>query len=171
MRQLSLTYRLSLDARETTEFGVVLMKISTASGLVVRVSSDPTERLSVEPLTYGTRSTWLTYDGAPFQFIVQSVQVPDDRDELLPAAKMMIDGFDPAILAAFRSTTEQVRVDLGLVTASSPDVVEEQWLDLRLVAVEWNRSGFALSISDEQAMAEPLCGFRMSRQHLPGLFK
>lgn len=59
MRRVSLNARLAQDALGSDEIYVALFEINHPDlEKPIRLSTDNTERLSVEPLYYGTRSTW-----------------------------------------------------------------------------------------------------------------
>ncbi|TIY07279.1 MAG: hypothetical protein E5V16_21390, partial [Mesorhizobium sp.] len=59
MRRVSLNARLAIDQVATDELEVVLVMIEhPLLEEPVRLSSDNADRISVEPLMCGTRSTW-----------------------------------------------------------------------------------------------------------------
>jgi hypothetical protein len=173
MRKISLNARLAHDeGLGSAEVEVVLVKIThPETAEVVRLSTDPTERLSVEPLAYGTRSTWLTADASPFQFVLMSALLPDDREDAPGAAKLVLDAVDESAAKVLRSTMLRARMDLAVVLGSSPDRVEAQFLNFELVQAEGSDTQITLSYSRDRMTSEPWPAGRMSRQWFPGLFK
>src|SRR5690606_33522145 len=74
--------RQSQDAIAKTDEEVVLFRIEHPDlDEVIRLSSDPTTVVSMEPYAMGTYSTWLTDDGSPFLFVLMGVDVPSDKTD------------------------------------------------------------------------------------------
>lgn len=126
-RKISLNAYLALDADGSQEVEVVLLQIThPETEQVIRLSTDPTERISYQPLRYGTRSTWLGADPAKddeaFFFILVSVLLPDDQETAPPAARLVIEGVDNELTEVLRSTLARANVSMAVVLASSPDV-------------------------------------------------
>ncbi|QXN67991.1 hypothetical protein [Microcystis phage Mwe-Yong1] len=172
MRKLSLNARAAHDGTSSAEVEVALVRIvHPETQAVIRLSSDPTERLSAEPLTYGTRSTWLTDDGSPFLFVLISVLLPDDKEEAPGAAQMVLDAVDESTARLLRSTVRRATMDVAVVLAASPDRVEAQFRNFRLINAEGNDQQITLSYTRDQMTGEPWPAGRMSREWFPGLFK
>ncbi|MEP1253424.1 MAG: hypothetical protein ABJI29_01625, partial [Alphaproteobacteria bacterium] len=140
---------------------------------IVRLSTDPTERISLEPLVYGTRSSWLdadpTDDEEVFQFVLVSVLLPDDQETAPPAARLAIEGVDNELAEVLRSTLLRADVSLAVVLASSPDVIEQEWLNFKLVSAEGSGESIQLSITRNPLTEEPWPAGRMTRERFPGL--
>lgn len=172
MRRLSLTARTAQDASTSDEVEVMLVKISHPDlDAPIRLTSDPTERLSIEPLYYGTRSTWETADGSPFLFVLMSTTLPDDQDDQPSAATLVLEVVDKDMAAPLRSTIRRATVDIAVVLSSSPDVVEIEWTGLSLTAAEGDASEIKLSISRDPITSEPFPARRMTRNVMPGLHR
>lgn len=172
MRRVSLNARVAQDATASDEVEVILFKI-THDDLEepIRLSTDPTERLSIEPLSYGTRSTWLTDDGSPFLFCLLSAMLPDDQDDQPQAASVVIEAVDRDIAMLLRSTTKRATVDMAVVLASSPDLVEGEWRGLELITAEGDSGEIRLTISRDPITSEPYPARRMTRNVMPGLHR
>jgi hypothetical protein len=149
MRKIALTRRLALDAAFDEDVEIVLVKI-THDDLdePVLLSSDPTTRLSLEPLLYGTNSAWNNPEGKPFLFMLMSTILPGDQDDT-PAAT----------------------VDMAVVLASDPQAVQMEQLGLKLVSADGNANEITLTVSRDPITAEPWPSGRMTRQRFPGLHK
>lgn len=172
MRRISINARAAHDDETTDETEIVLIKITHPDlDEPVRLSTDPTERLSLEPLAYGTRSKWQTTDKSPFMFVLLSVMVPDDKDDAPAAATLVLEAVDNRMVDILRSTTERATVDMAVVLASSPDLVEAEWFDMRLVSASGDASEITLQISKEAVTAEPWPAARMTKARFPGLHK
>jgi hypothetical protein len=171
-RLLSLNARTSLDAQATVELQVCLFKIThPALDAPVRLSSDDTHCLSVDPLMFGTYSTWLTDDNSPFLCVLVSAQVPGDKEDEPAAAALVLENVDNSVAQMLRSTTARATVDMAVVLASSPNLIEQEFLGMRLMSVEGNASEVTLNISREPIHSEPWPAGRMTRQRFPGLHR
>ncbi|PTW61437.1 uncharacterized protein DUF1833 [Breoghania corrubedonensis] len=171
-RLVSLNARSAQDATASDEVEVVLIRITHPDlDTTIRLSSDPTERLSLEPLTYGTRSTWQTDDGSPFLFVLLSTVLPDDQEETPPAATLILEVVDKDMAKPLRSTITRATVDFAVVLASDPDVIEAEWLGLELISAEGDSGQITLSISRDPITSEPWPSRRMTRDAFPGLHR
>jgi hypothetical protein len=171
-RRLSMNARMSLDAPASDELQVYLLKITHPYlDAPVRLSTDPTECLSYEPLMYGTKSTWQTSDGSPFLFVLVSAQLPSDKEDEPAGAALVLENVDNQVAQMLRSTTARATVDMAVVLASSPNLIEQEFLGLRLMSVEGNASEVTLNISRDPINAEPWPAGRMTRQRFPGLHR
>lgn len=173
-RRVSLNYRQSMDASETAEIEVVLIHITHPEiAAPLRLSTDPTTRLSVEPLIYGTRSTWKDSDPAtePFEFVLLSVLMPDDNEDTPPAARLSVAAFDADLAKSLRSTNLQATVSMAVVLASAPDLVEYEIGGLKLVGADGNASEITLEFSRDPLTSEPSPFRRMTRATFPGLHR
>ncbi len=173
-RKISLNAHLALDADGSRHVEVVLLQIThPETEQVIRLSTDPTERISYQPLRYGTRSTWLGADPADddqvFFFILVSVLLPDDQETAPPAARLLIEGVDNELTEVLRSTQARAAVSMAVVLASSPDVTEQEWHGFKLVSAEKSGEGITLTISRNPLTEEPWPAGRMTRERFPGL--
>lgn len=174
MRRISLTSRLSADASHSGDVEIFLLRIThpDLDGDYVRLSSDPTARLSVEPLVYGTRSTWLSDGGDPYLFVLASALLPDDRDEQTGSTQIELEAVDQDIAQVLRSTIQRATVDIAIVRASDPDTVDLEVRDLALMSAEAASAGtITLTIGRESITSEPWPAHRMTRSLFPALFR
>uniref|UniRef100_UPI003D6BBD61 hypothetical protein n=1 Tax=Pelagimonas sp. TaxID=2073170 RepID=UPI003D6BBD61 len=168
-----ITARRDFDAAHSSDVGVVLMQFEhPEDGSVLRVSSDPTERLSVDPLLYGTRSTWLGANPVtePFLFLTLGVEWPGDQEEAGFEARLILSNFDSQTVQTLRSFTRPAVADLAHVMASTPDLVEVEARDLMLVASDIDADRIELTLSRRVIEDEAFPSHRMTKQRVPGLF-
>ncbi len=172
--------RVSLNARQaqidpvSAEIEVVLIEITHPElDTPIRLSTDNTERLSDEPLLYGTRSTWRGADPAtdPYLWIVASAVLPDDAEDAPAQAQIVLDNLDARMVELLRSFVGQPVVALAVVEAGTPDVVEAEWQDLRLTSADGTSAEIMLSLSRDEIELEPFPSGRMTRQKFPGLWR
>ncbi|PWB94652.1 hypothetical protein C5689_06205 [Methylosinus sporium] len=133
----------------------------------VRLSSDPTTPISLEPYVMGTRS-----NGADYIYLIRSYRLPDDPDGGTPGGQLVITDLDGAISRSARALTNGYPIiNFDIVLASSPDLIEDSLHDeIEVVSASW--SGGALTL-DLQAINydEPVPAHRMSKRYFPGLHK
>ncbi|KAB2937397.1 DUF1833 family protein [Hyphomicrobium sp.] len=165
-RELSLSFRNALNA-EATEDAVITLVTITHPELdsAIRLSSDPTRRISVDPLRYGTVAEGVIYD-----FVLMSVIFPDDRMGAPAAVTLAFANVADDMAAVIRAALSPARVDIRCVLATAPDVVEEEWLDLRGVQGSYDDSRITYDVSREAISNEPWPAHRMTQARFPRLY-
>lgn len=174
MRRLSLNARLALDAPASAEIEVVLIEIDHPElDAPIRLSTDNTERLSDEPLYYGTRSTWrgADPDSDPYLWVAASALLPSDLEDQPAAATVALENLDSRMVELLRSFRDPATIHMAVVLASSPSLVEAEWTDLRLVGADITAGEISLQISREEIENEMFPSGRMSRDRFPGMHR
>ncbi len=167
----SLNARAALDAQSSAEVEVVLIYLDHPTfGAPVRVSSDPTVRLSHDPIMYGTRSAWIDGKAEPYYFSGAHLAMPGDQDDAPAAAQITLDAFDAGIVTALRGFSDYATAHLAVVLASSPDVIEEEWRDLKLVGVTYSAGNVTLQLSRDPIENDGVPMDNVTPQRFPGLF-
>lgn len=160
-------------APSTDKVEVALLTIEHASmAAPVRLSTDPTERLSVDPIMYGTRSDWMGADpeNEPYLFVLASAEVPGDQEDTPAAASIVLENVDNRIAEQLRSVTSRATVHMATVYSHSPDLIDTEWRDMRLISADGDASEVTLTISREPIEEESFPCDRMTRDRFPGLF-
>lgn len=173
MRRLSLNARLAADAPASAEIEVVLLHVEHPElDAPIRLSTDNTERLSDEPLYYGTRSSWRGANPLtePFLWVMASALLPSDIEDQPATATVILSNLDSEMITLLRSFTDPATVFMAVVLADSPDVIEAEW-ELELVGFEADAGEISLQLSREEIENELFPGARMSRSRFPGLHK
>jgi hypothetical protein len=113
-RPVSALYRAAVYGQETGEVFLLLLRLyhSTIIGGPLRFVNDP-QTLAVA----GSDNS--EYLGCPFR-----INLPEDRDDMLPQVELEIDNVDRQIIATLRTITTPVEAELELVVASQPTTVE-----------------------------------------------
>ncbi|MEM5477177.1 hypothetical protein [Pacificibacter sp. AS14] len=172
MRRLSLNARAAQDAVASAEIEVILFEINHPSlDAPIRLSTDNTERLSTEPLIYGTRSTWRDADPAaePFMWVVASAILPSDSQDDAGEAQIVLDVLDAQYAELLLSFTDLATFHMAVVLASAPDVIELEELDLSLTVAEIADTEISLTLSRQDIELEFYPAGRMTRTKFPGL--
>ncbi|MCP1200048.1 hypothetical protein [Notoacmeibacter sp. MSK16QG-6] len=171
MRTVSLNYRQMLDAPITTELPVFLIYIDHDDlDAPIRLSSDPTTRITDDPPRYATYSTWKTDDGSPFLFAGLGVKLPEDKDDAPPQSAITFTGADAASKAALRAVEGRASVSLAVVLAGSPDVLEAEFLGMELVSATFEPD-VTLTIESDALHELPWPYPRMTKDRFPALFR
>ncbi|SDX90516.1 hypothetical protein SAMN05444336_112124 [Albimonas donghaensis] len=166
--------RQALDAASSAEVEVALFVIEHPSlASPVRLSTDPTERLSADPLIYGTRSSWFGANKVtePYLFVLVSAELPGDQDDAPAAATLVLESVDNDIAKLLRSFTDRPVIHMAVVLASSPDLVEMECRDLRIVAAEGDAGQVSLTLTRAPIEDETVPMDRFTRDRFPGLFQ
>lgn len=172
MRRLSLNARLAQDAMASSEIDVALFLIEHPDlAAPIRLSTDNTERISDDPLYYGTRSSWQGSNPLtePFLWVIASAVLPGDADDAPASARIALENLDAEMVTLLRSFTDPATVRLAVVMADSPDLIEAEWSGLQLVSADINAGEITLSLSRDEVELEPFPPGRMTRMNFPGL--
>lgn len=172
MRRLSLNARLALDAEGSTEIEVALILIEHPDlAAPIRLSTDNTERLTDDPLTYGTRSNWRGANPVtdPYLWVVASAVLPGDAEDAPATAQIALENLDAEMVELVRSFTDPATISIAVVMAGTPDLIEAEWSGLQLVSADINAGEITLSISRDEVELEPFPPGRMTRLNFPGL--
>lgn len=173
-RRISLNARAAQQDANSAEIAVVLFEITHPDlEAPIRLSTDNTEKLSEEPLIYGTRSSWRGADPEtePYLWIIASAVLPDDDAEAPAAAQIVLENLDARIVEVLRSFTGQASVAMAVVLASSPNVIEDEYHDMRMTTADGTASEITLSLGREEIELELFPSGRMTRQRFPGLWR
>ncbi|KQP02667.1 hypothetical protein [Methylobacterium sp. Leaf93] len=165
-RLISLNARQAMNASATDDGPVMLIKITHATlPAPVYLSSDPTMRFSMDPLRYGTR-----HQGQDYDFVIMGAIMPDDEKDSPPKTTLAFENVAPDMAAPLRAISSPARIDLTVVMALSPDVVEARYTNLRGVKASYDADAVSLDISREPYTSEPWPSGRFSPARFPGLF-
>ena len=166
MRDIPLATLQAMFALEANEYPIVLLTISRG-GDVIRLSSDPTERLaatSVEKVVYGTTS-----NGAEYIYWHFDITLGSDQEGTPPRMRITLDNVHPDIGWWLRSST--VAPDVTVEVVSSEDV------DTPIASFPYFKLGhFNVGTTVEAELNltvlehEPIPAGRFTPAHFPGLF-
>lgn len=172
MRRLSLNARLAQDAPHSAAIEMALILIEHPElEAPIRLSTDNTERLSTDPLMYGTRSSWRGSNPVtePFLWIIASSVLPGDAEDAPASAQIALENLDAEMVQLVRSFTDPATISLAVVLAETPDLIEAEWTGLQLVSADITAGEIVLSISRDEVELEPFPPGRMTRLNFPGL--
>lgn len=164
MAVIPLTVRSAMYAEHSEEVEVALVTITHDDlAAPVRVSSDPTSRLSTEPLRYGTESR-----GEEYYFVLMSAIVPDDRKGTPPRVALVFENIEANFIETAQSFTTPATASIELVLASAPDTVIQAYRGLRIVRCSFDEASATFDLSREPFVSEPF-GARQTKNFFSGL--
>jgi hypothetical protein len=163
---LSLNFRKALFAQEAGEVAIFLLTITHPSLVTpIWLSTDPTARLTTDPLTYGTvsRSTTFLYAGI-------DVSLPDEQDRTAPACKLIIANVTLDLIPLARSVSTPPSVMIEAVLASALDTVEMFWPALNMTNLTYDASALTFDLTMDALVTEPFPAGNFDPASFLGLF-
>jgi hypothetical protein len=165
VQRVPLTVRASLEAESSDKVVVALVTFTHPDlAAPIRVSSDPTQRLSLSPLKYGTVS-----NGNTFDFILMTAIVPDDMRASPPRTALQLDNVTAGLVELARSFSTYATATIELVMANQPDFVFQSYRRLMVTQCSFDESSVTFDMSREPFFSEPH-GKRALKHLLPGLY-
>lgn len=159
-------FKKELFAQESDVVPILLVTVHDKNGQVaIRISSDPTQRLSTDPLTYGTESRGDLYVYLPFEFIL-----PQDRSDAPPRVDVVFDNIDRIFDPLFESIEGIPMIDLEIVTSLDPNYVERKFTNMILSNVTSSSGKIVATLVRNALDKEPYPAGRITPATFPGLF-
>lgn len=164
----SLNFRSAAMAQDTEVVSIVLLVISHADidGGPIRLSSDPTERITTDPLVYGTRS-----NGAVYDYCGMSIMIPDKPEEALAGTTLTLDNVNQLFGPVVGEVRTPATVDILIVTSEDTDIVEDSWPGMESGLMTVNASTLRVEIAYPSISQEPFPSAKMSKSRFPGMFE
>ncbi|MBP0483936.1 hypothetical protein [Sagittula salina] len=177
-RRLSLPGRRHFDGLDTASVPLVLMEITHPEmNAPLRLSTDMTERLSTDPLRYGTRCGWRGADlvEEPWLFVGVDVEWPGEIEDTMPEARLTLSLVQSSILDLLRSILTPATCHMALMLSGHLGAgPEEVYLDLELRSAEADLSAggrVELVLSHVPIDIEMFPSPRMTQRAFPGLYR
>jgi hypothetical protein len=166
MRDVSDAFRSALYAQETDEVPICLLTVTHESlDEPIYISSDPTTRLSDDPLVYGTESRGEQYIFLPFEFTL-----PDDKSDTAPRVQLTIDNIDHTLVALLRTFATPPSVKLEIIMASDPETVEITVPVLQMSDATIEHHTISNTLVADPLINEPHPAGQFTPGAFPGLF-
>ncbi|MBB3396880.1 DUF1833 family protein [Rhizobium sp. BK060] len=165
-RNLSPGFLAGLYSQESEEVVICLLTVTHEDiGGPIYLSSDPTTRLSDDPLVYGTISRSNEYLYLPFEFTL-----PDDKSDSPPRVQLSMDNTDRSLVTLLRSIATPANVMVELILASDLNSVEIQIPALQLSDVTMDDSKISATLVADALINEPHPAQLFTPGSFPGLF-
>lgn len=166
MRVLSLNFRKALFAQESSEVPIFLLTITHPElDEPILLTTDPTARITTDPLVYGTVSRSQTY-----LYAGVDVSLPDEQDRAPPASKLTVSNVTRDLIPLARSISTPAAVRIEAVLASALDTVEMTFpvMDMSNLVADVMTLTFDLTV--DALVTEPYPSGGFSPGYFPGLF-
>ena len=98
------------------------------------------------------------------------VTLAEDSDDRPPQAKIVVDNIGRTPVAAVRSITSPPIVDLAIVKASAPDLIEASFSGFEMRQVDYNTLTIEGTLTLDNIYNEPACAYSFTPTWFPGLF-
>lgn len=158
--------RQALFAQESGEVAVMLLTITHSSlATPIRLSTDPTQRLTTDPLVYGTVSRTNTY-----YFVGMEVTLPDEKDKSAPASKMVVSNVDRSIIPLVRSINSPAQVKMEGLLVSDLSTVEFTVPAFDIVNVQYDAGQLTFDLTVDSFATEPFPSGSFDPASFAGLF-
>ena len=165
-RTTSANFRSAAFSNETDEVVICLLTITHAEmAEPLRLSSDPTQRISENPLAYATVSRGETFVFLPFEFTL-----PADQDDVPPRVSLNLANADRALIGLLRTISSPLQIKVEVVLASSPDEVEVDLPIMQLSEIDYDAQGVRANLVIDGMQTEPFPSGQFDRGRFPGLF-
>lgn len=165
-RDVSSGFLSAIYGQETDEVPICLLTVTHESlDEPIYISSDPTTRLSDEPLVYGTDSRGEQYTFLPFEFTL-----PDDRSDSPPRVELTMDNIDRTLVSILRTFMTPPSIKLEIILASDPDVVEITMPVLQMSDATIEDHTISVTLVADALINEPHPAGQFTPGSFPGLF-
>jgi len=174
MRRVSLNARQAVDAQSTDEIEAVLIVVeSNELDAPLRFSTDNAVRISDDPISYATLSTWFGADPEtePYLFILASAEVPGDEEGVAASSAIILENVSTRIGKLLRSFTKPPTVHMAVVLASSPDLPEVEFRGMVMGDASGDASEVRIEVSRRLIEEEIAPMHRFTRNRFPGLIR
>lgn len=167
-RALSNSFLRGAFASETGICPIILLTI-THPGLSapIRVSSDPTQRISetASDVIYGTRSRENDFIFFPF-----SLTLPTEEDDGPQNMRITLDNVTREYISILRTISGPPSVLTEIVLSESPDLVEASWPEFLLTEVKYDALTIEGTLALETLTREPFPALSFTPNAFPALF-
>lgn len=169
---VSVGFRQAVYAPETGRFPIALITIDHDDLTTpIRISTDPTQRLTGEGYTSDTEVVYGTVSrGETFVFFPVRLKLPDDTDEGPGEMQIEIDNVHQQYTDTIREIQSPATFNVELVLDNTPDTVEAQWPEFELRHVQYNESTITGTLRMETFEKEPYPAGSFTPAQFPGLF-
>lgn len=155
-RTTSTPFKQAVFAGQTDAVFVVLLELSHDDWEdTLRISSD---------------SEGTMHDGESYLFYPFGIVLPDDHEEHVSKARIVIENVSRDIIDEIRSVSSPPTITMKVVLADSPDTIEAIFPDFMLTEVTYNQLQIEGDLSLETYMDEPFPGDDFLPATFPGMF-
>ncbi|HSI41758.1 MAG TPA: hypothetical protein VLA00_14540 [Xanthobacteraceae bacterium] len=166
-RYVSLNFR--IDARTPANPNGFVYLVRAEHPLLpedLLLSTDPTVRLSDDPLEYGTVHQEETY-----KFLLMGFVAPDDTEDAAPGTELVFPNLGSNLIPILRSTVQPTIFTIRAVRMNALDVIELDWTDMRQVRSAGRGDQLLLTIARDDPELQPAIEGRQTANRFRGLHR
>lgn len=166
-RVLSLNFRKGLFAQNSDVVVAFLLTITHPAIVTpIRFSTDATQRITTDPLRYGTISRTNTY-----YFVGVDILMPQEAERQAPTSKMMISNVDRSMIPTARSiAAPPPKVQIEAVLTSAPDTVEYTVPQMDMVNLTYDAATLTFDLAIDAFATEPFPAGSFEPKYFAALF-
>ena len=113
----------------------------------------------------------LTSRGNVFSAMAVKLTLPIEDGNSIPTITLEMDNVPLTIMTELRAQTAPFSVNIELVLASQPDILEMELSDMLLTKLNYSAEKLTGTLISDNLFAQKIPGSIYSPQHFPGLFK
>lgn len=168
MREIPLDTLRAMYALEADEFPIILVTITRGVD-VFRLSSDSTQRITEDPLAYGTISS-ASGSQQTYLFFPFKITLPQDEAESPPTLKIQIDNITGEIGWWLRQSTTKPTLDVLVVSSGALNTVVASFPDFEMTGFSGGSMQIQATMSLPSLEQEPFPFGTFNITNFPGLF-
>jgi hypothetical protein len=111
----------------------------------------------------------VTVSGDLYTYEPFKIRLPEETDDAPAVGKLVLDNVTRAVIAALRSIEGPITLDLSIVLASNPTVVERGPYEFEIPGARWNASTVDIDLLVDSAYGEMVPTDIYSPAYFPGL--
>lgn len=131
----------------------------------IYLSTDATQRITTDPLVYGTISRGIT-----FLYAGIDVTLPDDQDKSPPSSKLLIANVTRDLIPLARSVSTPPTIKIEAVLQSALNNVEMVWPALDMSNLSYNAVQLTFDLTMDALVTESFPRGAFSPAYFPGMF-
>jgi len=164
MRVIDLGALQNMFSLEPEEFPIILITLTRGAD-TIRLSSDATERISEDPIVYGTMSRTNPYVYFPFE-----LTLPQDQAETVPRMRLSVENVSAQIGWWLRSSTTAPAATVEIVSSGDVDAPIASFPDFELTSFRGGKMTVEGNLSLSNLENEPYPAGSFNPAYFPGLF-
>lgn len=161
-----------LFSPESDDVFITLLTISGSGFSTIRLADNYTTRLSetADDILYGVQSNLgggTTYD---FTYLPFNITLPTEEFSAAPRCKITISDVTRLLIPTIRTIQSAPSVQIDIVLASAPNVVEVTFGSFLLGNVNYNADTISADLTVDSLSVEPFPQHTFNPSYFPGLF-
>lgn len=170
-RAVSDSFLEALYAEETDATPVVLMTIEHDDlDEPLRFCNNPTERITTDPLLYGTVRLKDETGEETYYFVPFQITLPSEGEDVQPTMQIQLSNVGRETTDLLRSTDSPAKVRIDLVTSDDPDLIEVSFPNFDLTSADIEAGTVTLNLTLNSYATEPFPAGAYTPSGFPSLF-